>query len=54
MTLDELIEALELVRQQCPASGVATVALSVGRVIEPSYDMGYVFLYNDDDADGTE
>lgn len=50
MTLDDLIEVLQALRTQCPASGTAIV----GANIEPEtirYDRGMVWLTDDEDDD---
>ena len=53
MTLDELIEALQALRAQHPAAGLATVNGSVS-LDAICYDRGEVWLdYDDDDEDAS-
>lgn len=50
VTLDELIAALQLLRERCPAAGVAYVN-GVHDVDEILYERGEVWVTSDDDID---
>lgn len=58
MTLDELIEALQRLKEDFPAAGSATIADLVDEAIDPRYSRGFVLFQaeadEDDDAEFDE